>query len=149
MRIEYFPTDDMLYLTLAPIDSLEGSEVTEGFVFYYDDKDRVVGIEVSDASERVNLSAIETDPKNIIEDTEGVQEVFTVRMLADEWGVQPRTLQKTIQAMADASIEVGESQGPTYPTILSGADVEKIKQWRQAHPPGRRSKEKKPEVEQV
>ena len=147
MQIEYFPTDDMLYLTLASIDSLEGSEVTDGFVFYYDDNNRVVGIEISQASERVNLSAIKADPQNIVDDSEGVQEVYTVRMLADQWKVKPRTLQKTIQAMAAAGVEVGQSQGPTYPTILSADDVEKMEQWRQAHPPGRQTKQKKEEVE--
>jgi len=63
--------------------------------------------------------------------------------LAEYWNLDPRTLRKTIQMMAAAGIQVGQSLGTTNPIILTEEDVEQIKQWREIHPPGRpRQKER-------
>ena len=133
MKVKYYPEVDMLNIDLSSEPEVDAEEVTEGFVFSYDKDGRVVGMEIEDASTRVNLSEIEKDESVIV--TMG--EVFSVSTLAAELGVGERSVQKTIQAMRDASMEVGQQESPTHPILLSEADVLEIRRWRQEHPPGR------------
>ena len=58
MELKHYPESDMLYLGLAEAESVEGEEVTEGVVFHYDAENRIVSIEIDEASRRVNLKDI-------------------------------------------------------------------------------------------
>ncbi len=144
MNVQYFPDSDMLTIDLTEEPATGGGEeIKEGFLLFYDAQDRLVSIEIEGASRRVDLTALKADPSHIVNESEGVQELYTVSQLAEHWNLDPRTLRKTIQMMATAGIKVGQSLGATNPTILTEEDVEQIKQWREIHTPGRpRQKER-------
>ena len=141
--LHYFPESDMLTIELRKGPATGGGEeVEEGILFSYDDQDRLVFIEIDNASQRVDLTDIKADPAHLVDDSGGPVVSYTVSELARKLGIAPRTLQKTIQAMAAAGHAVGRSQGPTYPIILSEEDAEQIKAWRVAHPKGRPAQHK-------
>jgi len=138
MKIRYYPNTDMLNIDLSAASaSGGGEEVAEGIVLLYDDTDRLVGIEIEDASKRVDLTDIASKPSNIIDDSGKPVEIYTVTELAKKWNLTSRTIQKTIRAMAEAGIRIGMQQGPNHPIILDEIDVQQIQKWRQEHPPGR------------
>lgn len=59
MVFQYYPDTDMLYIKLADGVSTESEEVAEGMVLDFDENNRVVGIEIEDASKFVDLSRLE------------------------------------------------------------------------------------------
>ncbi|MGH7595319.1 MAG: DUF2283 domain-containing protein [bacterium] len=59
MLFQYFPDSDMLYIKLAAKVSTESEEVAPGIVFDFDEHNRVIGIEIEDASTLVDLSRLE------------------------------------------------------------------------------------------
>jgi uncharacterized protein YuzE len=138
MKIQYFSGSDMLTIDLSDAPATGGSvDAAEGILFEYDDQDRLVGIEISDASERVDMTDIKKTPDIIINDSTEPIISYTVTALAEEWEVSTSSIQKTIQAMRKAGPEVGKQHGPTFPIILYEGDVTAIEQWREAHPQGR------------
>lgn len=108
-----------------------------GIVFFYDEHDKLVTIEIDRASHRVDLTDIKADPTHVVDDSGGPVEVFTIRDVAEKLEVSPRAIQKTIQAMVKKGIEVGQSRGNTAPILLSAVEVQRIKKWREEHKPGR------------
>lgn len=59
MVFEYFPESDMLYIKLKDGISTESEEVAPNFVLDYDEMNRVIGIEIEDASRSIDLSKLE------------------------------------------------------------------------------------------
>lgn len=59
MTFKYDAESDMLYIELMPGGSTESEEVAPGVVLDYDIANRVVGIEIEDASRVVDLSRLE------------------------------------------------------------------------------------------
>lgn len=59
MIFQYYPDTDMLYIKLAAKVSTDSAEVAPGIVLDYDEKNRVIGIEIEDASTIVDLSRLE------------------------------------------------------------------------------------------
>jgi len=59
MVFEYYPGEDMLYIWLTEEISVESEEVSPGIVLDFDQDNRLVGIEIEDASRRVDLSKLE------------------------------------------------------------------------------------------
>ena len=59
MVFEYFSDTDMLYIKLVEGTSTESEEVTPGVVLDFDEGNRIIGIEVEDASKFVDLSRLE------------------------------------------------------------------------------------------
>ncbi len=59
MLFQYYPDTDMLYLKLTDKASVESEEVVTGIVVDFDEDNRVVGIEIEDASASVDLSRLE------------------------------------------------------------------------------------------
>jgi len=59
MHFRYYPDTDMLYIELAPGVSVESEEVAPNIVLDYDANNRVIGIEVEDASTLIDLSRLE------------------------------------------------------------------------------------------
>ena len=138
MKVQYYPKSDMLTVDLAQGPATGGGEeVKEGIVLFYDEQDRLVSIEIEGASQRVDLTDIQADPSHIVDESEGVQELLTISQLAQRWNIDPRTLRKTLQSMAQAGLEVGQSLGATNPIILTEDDVKRIQTWREDHKPGR------------
>jgi uncharacterized protein YuzE len=59
MVFQYHPDTDMLYIKLADGVSTESEEVAPGMVLDFDAGNRVIGIEVEDASTFIDLSRLE------------------------------------------------------------------------------------------
>jgi len=59
MVFQYYEDSDMLYIKLAEGTSTESEEVVTGIVLDFDERKRVVGIEIEDASKFIDLSRLE------------------------------------------------------------------------------------------
>lgn len=59
MVFQYFPESDMLYIKLMDGISTESEEVAPYVVLDFDAENRVLGIEIEDASQRMDLSKLE------------------------------------------------------------------------------------------
>lgn len=59
MIVEYSPETDMLYIRLTEGVSVESEEIAPGVVLDFDAENRLIGIEIEDASRRLNLSRLE------------------------------------------------------------------------------------------
>ncbi len=59
MIFEYHPESDMLYIKLAEGISTESEEIAPGVVLDFDAKNRVLGVEIEDASKSIDLSRLE------------------------------------------------------------------------------------------
>jgi uncharacterized protein YuzE len=70
MKLNYYPDTDSLYIDLSEKPSTDSKEISEGVVLDYDATGNLVGIDIDNASKKVELeklilsklpSAIETD----------------------------------------------------------------------------------------
>lgn len=70
MKLNYYPETDSLYIDLSERSSSESREISEGVVLDYDIDGKLVGIDIDNASNKVELkklilsqmpSTIETD----------------------------------------------------------------------------------------
>jgi len=59
MKFEYHAETDMLSITLIDGISTESEEVAPGVVLDFDEHNRVIGIEIEDASRLIDLSRLE------------------------------------------------------------------------------------------
>ncbi len=59
MIFEYHPEADMLYIGLSEGVSADSEEIAPGVVLDFDEHNRVIGIEIEDASKVVDLSRLE------------------------------------------------------------------------------------------
>ena len=76
MKITYYPDTDSLYIELLEQPSAESREVSEGVVLDYDAKGCLVGIDIDNASKKVNLKTLTlnklpTDEHTFVADLEG------------------------------------------------------------------------------
>jgi len=58
MRLSYFPDTDSLYIDLSEEPSVESREISEGIVLDYDAAGQLVGIDIDEASKRVDLDKL-------------------------------------------------------------------------------------------
>jgi len=59
MNVDYFAVSDMLYIRLREGESVESEEVAPDIVVDYDAHNRVIGIEIENASQHIDLTNIE------------------------------------------------------------------------------------------
>jgi len=59
MIVEYYPETDMLYIKLIEGVSTESEEIAPGVVLDFDEHNRIIGIEIEDASKFIDLSRLE------------------------------------------------------------------------------------------
>jgi len=59
MICRYDPDTDMLYIVLSSGVGTESEEVAPGVVLDFDNQNRVIGIEIEDASTFIDLSSLE------------------------------------------------------------------------------------------
>ncbi len=59
MIFQYYPDTDMLYIQLAPEPSTESEQVATDVTIDLDASNRVIGIEIENASKSVDLSRLE------------------------------------------------------------------------------------------
>ncbi len=55
MKLNYHPDTDSLYISLSPHPSADSSEVAEGVVLDFDADGRLVGIDIDNASHKLDL----------------------------------------------------------------------------------------------
>ena len=58
MKISYYPDTDSLYIDLSEQPSAESREISEGVVLDYDLHGRLVGIDIDNASRKVELKTL-------------------------------------------------------------------------------------------
>ncbi len=61
MKLHYYPETDSLYIDLATAVSSDSKEVADGLVVDFDDAGHVVGLDIQDASKRLDLSEVLVD----------------------------------------------------------------------------------------
>ena len=60
MKLNYYPDTDSLYIDLSARPSAESREVSEGVVLDYDEDGNLAGIDIDDASKKLDLSEVVT-----------------------------------------------------------------------------------------
>lgn len=58
MKLKYYPDTDSLYIDLSEKTSVESREVSEGIVLDYDNTGNLVGIDIDNASKKVQLKEL-------------------------------------------------------------------------------------------
>jgi len=58
MKLNYYPETDSLYIDLSSKPSKESVEISEGVVIDYDDAGNITGIDIDNASHKINLNEI-------------------------------------------------------------------------------------------
>jgi uncharacterized protein YuzE len=58
MRLNYYPETDSLYIDLAERSSTESKEVSQGVVLDYDSDGNLVGIDIDNASQKLDLKKL-------------------------------------------------------------------------------------------
>ena len=60
MKLNYYPETDSLYIDLSSRTSIRSVEVSEGVVLDYDAQDNLVGIDIDEASRKLDLREVAT-----------------------------------------------------------------------------------------
>ncbi|MCF8114598.1 MAG: DUF2283 domain-containing protein [Desulfotignum sp.] len=58
MKLNYYPETDSLYIDLSSKPSKESMEVSEGIVLDYDEDGHIIGIDIDNASHKIDLNEI-------------------------------------------------------------------------------------------
>jgi uncharacterized protein YuzE len=58
MRIDYYPDTDSLYIDLSSKPSADSREVSEGIVLDYDEAGNLVGIDIDEASKKLEIGEL-------------------------------------------------------------------------------------------
>ncbi len=58
MKISYYPDTDSMYIDLSERKSAESKEVSPGIVLDYDNKGNLVGIDIDNASKKLDLKEL-------------------------------------------------------------------------------------------
>ena len=58
MKLNYYPETDSLYIDLSEKTSAESKEISEGVVLDYDIEGNLVGIDIDNASKKVQLKEL-------------------------------------------------------------------------------------------
>jgi uncharacterized protein YuzE len=58
MKLTYYPETDSLYIDLSEQPSVDSQEISEGIVLDYDASGNLVGIDIDNASKKVQLKEL-------------------------------------------------------------------------------------------
>ena len=58
MKLNYYPETDSLYIDLSEMPSVESREISEGVLLDYDADGRLVGIDIDNASHKVEMERL-------------------------------------------------------------------------------------------
>ena len=58
MKLNYYPETDSLYINLSEQSSVESREISEGILLDYDTDGRLVGIDIDNASNKVDMEKL-------------------------------------------------------------------------------------------
>ena len=67
MRLSYYSDTDSLYIDLSSQPSVTSREISEGVVVDFDENDNLVGIDIDNASRKLDLKEIITEALPVIE----------------------------------------------------------------------------------
>ncbi len=71
MTLHYYRETDSLYIDLSEVTSVESREVSDGVVLDYDAAGRLVGIDIDNASTRVQLDRLQLSGLSSVIETVG------------------------------------------------------------------------------
>ena len=60
MKLTYFPETDSLYIDLSHKTSVKSEEISVGIILDYDSENNLVGIDIDNASSKLDLSELIT-----------------------------------------------------------------------------------------
>jgi uncharacterized protein YuzE len=60
MKLHYYPETDSLYIELSAAPGAEAREIGDGLVVDFDSNGDVVGLDIEQASRKLDLSVVET-----------------------------------------------------------------------------------------
>jgi uncharacterized protein YuzE len=60
VKLNYYKDTDSLYIDLSSMASTDSKEIADGLVVDFDDEGHIVGIDIQHASERIDLSSVES-----------------------------------------------------------------------------------------
>jgi uncharacterized protein YuzE len=60
MKLNYYEDTDSLYIDLSSTASTDSKEIADGLVVDFDGAGHIVGIDIQHASQRIDLSSIES-----------------------------------------------------------------------------------------
>jgi uncharacterized protein YuzE len=69
MKLKYYPDTDSLYIDLSGKSSVESREISEGVVLDYDNSGNIVGIDIDNASKKVDLRELLVSKVPFVEQT--------------------------------------------------------------------------------
>ena len=58
MKLNYYPETDSLYIDLSEKTSMESKEISDGIILDYDAEGSLVGIDIDNASKKVQLKEL-------------------------------------------------------------------------------------------
>ena len=58
MKLNYYPDTDSLYIDLSEKQSVESKEISEGVVLDYDAEGNLVGIDIDNASTKIQMKEL-------------------------------------------------------------------------------------------
>ena len=58
MKLNYYPETDSLYINLSTKTSVDSREISEGIVLDYDSDGNLVGIDIDNASKKIDLTEL-------------------------------------------------------------------------------------------
>ena len=58
MKLNYYPETDSLYIDLSEQSNVESQEISEGILLDYDAEGRLVGIDIDNASHKVDMEKL-------------------------------------------------------------------------------------------
>ena len=58
MKLNYYPETDSLFIDLSATSSVESKEISEGVVLDYDSEGHLTGIDIDNASHKIDLKEI-------------------------------------------------------------------------------------------
>jgi uncharacterized protein YuzE len=58
MKLKYYPDTDSLYIDLSGKSSVDSRDISEGIVLDYDESGSIVGIDIDNASKKVDLQEL-------------------------------------------------------------------------------------------
>ena len=61
MKLHYYPDTDSLYIDLALAVSSDSKEIADGIVVDFDEAGHIVGLDIQNASKRLDLSEVSVD----------------------------------------------------------------------------------------
>ncbi len=69
MRIAYYPETDSMYIDFSAKESVESKEISPGVVLDYDSAGNLVGLDIDNASEKLDLRELILDQLPVTKQT--------------------------------------------------------------------------------